>query len=690
MRVLIWLAAFACLFHATNGMAEVAKVTSGEHSGFSRLVVTLSENAEWRFGRTKDGYALEVDQKGLIYNLEKVFTRIPKTRIAAVTQVADSSTLLITVACACHAMPFEFRPGIIVVDLKPGKPSAHSSFEAMLDERPQRIAPPTEIVGPVRSTEMLRDTERALIEQIGRAASSGVIEMDLVQNSLKPQSDINLPQIRIGEDIGMIAQTAGAYLERAVIEDPRCLADEDLAVQDWGEEVSIARQIGIARENLLGEFDDPDLIQIEKAARLYIYIGFGQEARQIIQMDAAESEQTRIIKSLGKLVDSTVDPGGIFSGMENCDTAAALWSILARPSLRPSEKINTGAILLAFSALPLHLRLALVGSLGDRFLQQGDLEAARKVRDAVLRGPVLPQAEVLLLGAALEAHQGEQEKAKESYAEIAADGGQSEAEAVIALVELAVETGDTLPAETVANLEALTQQYRGAPQANELKRALVLGFAASGQFDRAFAALASAPEAEQDLWDVLAKKGASSAILTHAVLDPNRGRPNLLRRTELNLARRLLDLGLPEPAWLWLARPGADAPPEERILAAEIALRSRDAARALRALAGLEGVQAATLRGQSHRQIGESDLAAAIFADQGDAEASRAARRVAENWGVVATEDVAPWSDVAKLLSPEAALAPQEAPLAAGRALVEQSISARAWLEALLSQTAVP
>ena len=85
MRVLIWLAALACLFHATNGMAEVAKVTSGEHSGFSRLVVTLSENAEWRFGRTKDGYALEVDQKGLIYNLEKVFTRIPKTRIAAVT-----------------------------------------------------------------------------------------------------------------------------------------------------------------------------------------------------------------------------------------------------------------------------------------------------------------------------------------------------------------------------------------------------------------------------------------------------------------------------------------------------------------------------------------------------------------------------------------------------------------------------
>ena len=122
-------------------LAQTARVTAGDHDGFSRLVVELPVAADWRFGRQSDGYALVVDDATVSYDLVGIFDLIGRQRLAAVAVSPVNGNLEIGLACACHAIPFEFRPGVIVIDIREGAPPAGSSFEATLDPVTNLLAP---------------------------------------------------------------------------------------------------------------------------------------------------------------------------------------------------------------------------------------------------------------------------------------------------------------------------------------------------------------------------------------------------------------------------------------------------------------------------------------------------------------------------------------------------------------------
>ena len=108
-------------------------VTTGDHPGFTRLVLQFNAPVPWLLGRTADGYELRLPDNGVQYDLSHVFDQIGKNRLAAIWADPDTGALQLGVACACFAMPFEFRPGIVVVDLRDGAPPKGSSFELPLD-----------------------------------------------------------------------------------------------------------------------------------------------------------------------------------------------------------------------------------------------------------------------------------------------------------------------------------------------------------------------------------------------------------------------------------------------------------------------------------------------------------------------------------------------------------------------------
>ena len=127
----------ALLVMAGQASAQTAKVTSGEHDGFSRLVVELPAPGDWQFGRTVDGYALSVSAPPAAYDLAGVFKLIRRDRLAAIAVDASTGNLQIGLACPCYAIPFEFRPGIIVIDIRDGAPPDGSSFEQPLTPAPR-------------------------------------------------------------------------------------------------------------------------------------------------------------------------------------------------------------------------------------------------------------------------------------------------------------------------------------------------------------------------------------------------------------------------------------------------------------------------------------------------------------------------------------------------------------------------
>ncbi len=113
--------------------AAPARVISGEHDGFTRLVVELGAEAVWQFGRSEDGYELRLQGPPRDFDLTAVFNAIGRTRLAAIRTDEGSGVLRISIACSCYAAPFEFRPGTVVIDLKDGPPPKDSAYELPLD-----------------------------------------------------------------------------------------------------------------------------------------------------------------------------------------------------------------------------------------------------------------------------------------------------------------------------------------------------------------------------------------------------------------------------------------------------------------------------------------------------------------------------------------------------------------------------
>ena len=121
-------------------LAQSVAVTSGEHDGFTRIALDFGQVVDWQLGRTADGYALRVAGQKPSYDLTAVYKLIGKDRIAALWVDPANGDLHIGVGCGCFAMPFAFRPSIVVVDIKNGKPPKGSSFEVDLPGASAKLA----------------------------------------------------------------------------------------------------------------------------------------------------------------------------------------------------------------------------------------------------------------------------------------------------------------------------------------------------------------------------------------------------------------------------------------------------------------------------------------------------------------------------------------------------------------------
>lgn len=113
--------------------AEVITVRSGEHAGFSRLVMQFSAKTDWAFGRSEQGYEFHVPDEDIYFDTSAVFQKIPRQRIANVK--GSNGYLQVIIPENVHADVFELREGRVVIDIKDGAPDTSSEFEQPLVRR---------------------------------------------------------------------------------------------------------------------------------------------------------------------------------------------------------------------------------------------------------------------------------------------------------------------------------------------------------------------------------------------------------------------------------------------------------------------------------------------------------------------------------------------------------------------------
>jgi hypothetical protein len=717
---------------AQAAAAETARILSGEHASFTRLVIELPAAADWTVGRTPMGYAFApaLDPPP-DYDLSRLWDRIPRTRLQALRVEPGSGTLLLTLACPCHVMPFDYRPGMVVLDIRDGPAPEGSPFELAF-AAPLPPSPPTlplasgpdgyswieratdtpggEVGAPGgamggRGAALPLDTGHAslaplrdeLLLQISRGAAEGVVDMRLPNSAPRVEAaavgDFPWSQVRIGEMPGL-ARREGDTDDADLAFAGACIADEVLDLPAWGEGADPPLLLAEARSGLFGEFDRVDPAAVNRAVKAHLYLGFGAEAAQYAQLLAEEAPQdVAVFTSLARLVDGAKDPASAFAGMLGCPGRAALWAALAAERLPQGQSdgpgLNTDAIVRSFQELPPHLRRALGPPLAEKFLARNDPEPARMIRDAMGRAADRSEAELALLDAKATLQAGLPDQAR-TRAEAALTEGTPTAEAYLALVESHLAAAEPLAAEVAASILAFRRDA-AEDQLPPLDRAAVLALALSDQTAAAFAKARDSGVDTFDLWSVVAVRAGDDDLLRHAVLDAGQTAPPAAPEAALRIADRLAGLGFAEAALAWLGPVSPQDAPERRLIAARAELGLGGAQAAIALLAGLEDAPAQTLRAQAFLQLGRLEPAEAALRAAGDPE--EAARLLAwqADWAGVEQAGPDAWATAAAraTLPPPDAAGPA-GPLGRGAALVEESAAAREALSALLATVPAP
>jgi hypothetical protein len=468
--------------------------------------------------------------------------------------------------------------------------------------------------------------------------------------------------------------------------------------------------MGIAENisNLVGEFDRPNLENVEKAVKFYLAMGFGAEARMLLDAFQDVRGDASVWRAMSHIVDLEPVRGPAFDGMQTCDTGAAMWAAMANDELPPLQQVAIPAVLRTFSALPLHLRRHLGPGLASRFLSRGDQTSARAISDAIARAPSEPDASFKLLEATIDLASGDQASAETILKPLSGSSGAVGLQSTVSLIETQITAGEEISQELTTTAEALLHEARGGQSEAALERALSLAYASQNRFSDAFTLLDKAAKESTPIWELLAKQGSDTEVLAHAIFENSQKTPAVTHEMGTKFARRLLDLGFPDQAMLWLSdilEKESTAGPVGLLLAAEIESAREDTAAALSFLDLLDEDESKDLRAKILATM-DGEGAVEQLASLGQIEAAAQSAKRQENWSQMgAFIEGGVWQEAAGLVTgksvagaePEVAGQPvadggaaADTPLLNSRLALKESAAARAVLERLLATETGP
>ncbi|OSP56801.1 hypothetical protein [Pseudoruegeria sp. SK021] len=775
------------------GAQNVVTVRSGEHETFSRLVLYYGAPVDWKLGRIAKGYGLEVLPVAPPYDLSGVFDFIPKSRI--LDAQVEAGVVVLSVTCLCHAQAFEYKPGILVVDIKDGTAPPASPFETGLtaltsvddltDEPsafptllplgsvgsaagevtfpvifPGASRPGGAVLVPAQPRAVQAGFEAALAEQLGRAMSQGLATAALpagpavsltsrddassapnvpAQESSEPGARIDLPPARMDPDqADHVEMRTGIDLARAQAEgtlehiDPQCLPASDFALWNTVSDIAPDKMLSQARANLIAAGDTPAPEAVIALTEAYAYLGFGAEARSVLAAYPQPGRYAQVLADMALLLDHPKAGGSDFlQSQVSCNSAGALWGLLAWGETRPSTAVDEKAILRTASALPIHLRRLMGPLLSERLRELGRNDAAALVRDAVLRIEKTPESTMAIEIAKAQPHGPDSETAKQ-LERAAAGNSETSAEAEAQLLREIARVGVPVPVEKRDRVTALIHQTKGTAAGLDLLAAYLDALAAAGQHEDALRYLTRFSGSDfanmhelSPMMDRLAMQVATDTddghflILAAAYPPDALPFPLPLAATDA-ISNRLLRLGFSDlsrkflPAEVQTQNRGMVAVPDpaRQIALAENALLNGRPVEALARVVQLETSDARAIRLRALEQAGAYREAGALSQADGDAATAARLAWMAEDWstaeallpegtrkllasqmralggavqGGAAISDPIPGASLAALPEGTAAGDPGSPSLRETRSLIDRSQAIRAAADALLA-----
>ncbi|HMQ93854.1 MAG TPA: hypothetical protein PKA33_12775 [Amaricoccus sp.] len=689
------LAVAAGLAAAPLHAAEGGPILSGEHANFSRLVVRIDPTTEWSLETAEGRVTLFIPGREIAFDAARIFEKIPRTRIGAVATAIGprGTTVAVELTCDCRVSTLFVKGRHLALDVSDRDavlPAPESQPVAETAEaRDLREAAAVDAAEQILLRQIERAAGQGLIEladagppappQAGPETGAGTATETVpvpagVPPALpdptppaRPESDAapTLPVALTARgapeaagiaallDLEQIEATTVFDRERAKalaeMAEPEvaveCLPDEAMDIARWSDGRPAFEQIVDLSSHLLGEFDAPDPETLARLIRIDIRFGLGTEAEAVLASFPQDFENRALLLDLARAVEGrALPPEGPLSAAVSCPGAHGLWSAIASNGPALPDDAGFETIHAAFAELPPDLRGLVGPGLVARLLDAGRTEAARLIQDTTTRPETAQTSALTIVGARLAAAEGDPQAGIHALSALIEADAAAAPEALLHLARLAADAGLPLPDRHVTDLRAAALQARGAARAAELRLLLAESLAVRGELPDAIAEIRSA------LIDLPRDpRFAELAVALLAAADPERvGRAayaeTVLASTTLvsadpandparrAIARRLLDLGLPQGARAMVEPAAARAGEAARLLLAESWLRSRESARARDILAGIEGPEAARLTAEALALDGDFAEAGAVLREAGLPDAADAYAWSSGDW----------------------------------------------------------
>ena len=554
--VALTVAASASSAWAQNDRTEAARLRAGEHPGFSRVALDVPRLEDWTLER--DGRRLTLTFPGRLLDFD---TRqiAPERRIsrvsAARTEIDDESThLILSLACACEATAFEFRAGMLVIDIRPEGDLAAAPASRTPPDRPEtadaaapgplpppathRVAVPED---PGRVS--IDEAQSRLLEQLARAADQGLIAFrePATADAAEPASGtaeeagappgaasttrdsardvpISGPQAAPSTAEATMVPPQGSapapdapepvQLDARTAYDPMrppspsivptvvvCPDAEALDIAQWAGAGDFHRQLAALRGTLVVEFDRPSTETAIALARLYVRHGFGREALQVLRNFAPDAPETPLLADLAAIADGDpVADEGPLAAAESCPGAAALWRIaggLAPFSGDVAAPSWREDLLGAFAELPVDLRRLTGPALVESLIAAGQLADAEAARRLLDRAPGDHGESWRLTVARLARATGEGEAAERLLTAVAQSDAAEAPEGMLELADLLSVRDAPAPVWLVEDIALAAFRHQGTPLGRRLLTAEVRARAGNNQLAPALDLLAS-------------------------------------------------------------------------------------------------------------------------------------------------------------------------------------------------------
>ncbi len=616
--------------------ARPVTVRTGEHDGYTRLVVQVPSGTDWTLAQTRNGARLSVALEDVTFDTGSVFQRLTQNRLAAISQKSPGEALEMQFGCDCVASSFLYKDTMIVVDITAAKiqPAISSDIPPPLLPKAVPAPNPLDSAQPLKalslpvvnlnarllesqlSTRLLQGADRDLVDlELAPVGPRASIAKDVLQQPFDLNANINVTSVvdELNDQFGARLMPIERY--------PACFTSADLGFDKWSEADPFPLQLAELRTTLFQEFDHLDADSALKLAKLYAFHGFGAESLRMLELlgKVSSPEMTRIAAIAQYLDRGGVSDPNPFAGLQNCESDAALWSVLTEGVLAEDAALN--AIEQSFARLPRHLRRHLGPELSEIFVKGKELEAARRVMRGVGRVQTNPSASASNANAKIAASDGDGPLAETLLTDaISAPGSTLEAPvALVRLVDKRWTDRGSVSAKEVALAASFAAELRESSLQPVLQRTHAVALGLSQEFDQSLDILEEIPKGPEhdaglnQIKQVLTERADDTTFLRRVLTMSAEHRNALTTSTAIAVADRLVSLGFARPAHVLASRSQDKARAADRArLRAHSALLSRRPHQALLELADDSSKKATQIKLQALQSVNDYATAGSL------------------------------------------------------------------------------